>query len=363
VTLVGNGDQKLTVGGYLQPQYNHIDTRTLGSRDLTLFRRMVVTLQGTTARHWLGTFQLDLAPATVRERVIVKDANLQYVGWRDRGLTLTIGNQKPPFSRSLLTSSSRRSLVERTLAGDRSMGSPGRALGIKVDGTHRSHLILWSAEVASSLHSPDADQIRIDGIAEAGNDWNEGVLIVGRVELQPRGEVARQQANLEGGEWRFNLALGGYAWHNDGDRDTYTTGGVATTPGYADASQVKGLEGSAAIRGHGWSIDTEAERIASHALDPTFSGGLYAAGEATIVKASIEAGRMVIARRLEVVGAYDMANAGTYGRPWQRAAAGLSWYVSGHDVKFQIMHRVSHHDRGIAGARVTTTFAQAQFAF
>jgi hypothetical protein len=138
---------------------------------------------------------------------------------------------------------------------------------------------------------------------------------------------------------------------------------VASTPDHADASNVRGLEASAALRGHGWSVDAEVERIASHAIDRTFNGGLYAEGDATIVKASIEAGRMLIPRHLEAVGAYDVANAGTYDRPWQRAAAGLSWYAAGHNVKFQIMHRVSHDDRGITGARVTTTFAQAQFAF
>ena len=72
---------------------------------------------------------------------------------------------------------------------------------------------------------------------------------------------------------------------------------------------------------------------------------------------------MIIARRLEVVAAYDVVDARTYDRPWQRAAAGLSWYLAAHNVRFQLMHRVSHDDRGIAGARITTTFVQAQFAF
>ena len=71
---------------------------------------------------------------------------------------------------------------------------------------------------------------------------------------------------------------------------------------------------------------------------------------------------MIIARRLEIVAEYDVAEARTYDRPWQRAAAGVSGYAAGQNARFQLMHRVSHDDRGIAGARVTTTFVQAQSA-
>ena len=81
------------------------------------------------------------------------------------------------------------------------------------------------------------------------------------------------------------------------------------------------------------------------------------------MKASVEAGRMVIPRRLEIVGAYDVVDARTYERPWQRVAGGLSWYLAAHNVKFQVMHRRSREDRGVSGARVNSTFVQAQFAF
>lgn len=363
IVVVDKGDQKLSISGYLQPQYTRTAIHGAEPRDLTLFRRMVLSLQGTATRNWLGTFQFDLAPAAVGDHVIVKDANLQYLGLRDRGLTITIGNQKPPFSRSLITSSARRSLVERPFTGDRSFGSLGRAIGAKIDGINHTHTLLWSGEIASALHAPGVNQIRTDGITEAGADWNEGVLVVGRVEFQPLGDTPREQGDFSGAGWKINIALAGYTWHNDGDRNLYTANGASTSTTQVDTSGVKGLEASAALRGHGWSIDSEMERISSDTIDPAFSGGLYAAGEATLVKGSVEAGRMVVARHLEVVGAYDVLNARTYGRPWQRAAAGLSWYVADHHVKFQIMHRVSHGVLGVADTRAATTFAQAQFAF
>lgn len=363
IVVADKGDQKLSLSGYVQPQYARIDVARGDAKDTTVLRRMVLTLQGTTSHQWLGTFQFDLAPAAMGDRIVVKDANLQYLGWRDRGLTITIGNQKPPFSRSLIASSARRSLVERPVTGDRSLGSPGRAIGVKLDGVTRSHSVLWSGEIASSLHAPGVNQIRTDGIAEADRDWNEGVLVVGRAEIQPQGELPREQGDFHAGGWKSSAAVAAYRWRNDGNRNLYTVGGVTTSTTNADVASVRAVEASAALRGHGWSIDAEFEHVVSHTIDRSVTAGLYEAGEAALAKASVEAGRMLIAKRLELVGAYDVVNAGTYGRPWQRGAGGVSWYAAGHNVKFQIMHRLSHNDRGIAGARVHTTFAQAQFAF
>lgn len=103
--------------------------------------------------------------------------------------------------------------------------------------------------------------------------------------------------------------------------------------------------------------------MTSRAIDPRFSGDLYDGGEAVLAKAGVEAGYMLVARRLEIVGALDAVNAGTYDRPWQRAAAGLSWYLDAHNVKFQFMHRSSRHDHGIDSARSHATYIQAQLAF
>lgn len=364
VVVAEHGDQKLTIGGYLQAQYARADPAASEAADRVLFRRMVMTLQGSTTRHWLATFQLDFAPAASHGgRVVVKDANLQYVGFRDRGLTITAGNQKPPFSRSILTSSARRHLVERPFTGDRVLGSLGRALGVKVDGTHRSRRLFWSGEIGSSLHAPEANQVRTDGLAEAGSDWNEGVLLVGRLEMHPRGETPRDQGEFRSEAWKYSVALAGYAWTNDGDRNLYTLDGRSTSAGHADTSDVKGLEMSAGVRGHRLSMDAELERIESHSIDTRFTGGLYKRGEAVLLKGSVEAGYMVIARRLEVVAAYDAVNAGTYDRPWQRVATGLNWYSAEHAVKFQIMHRVSRDDRGVPGASIAATFVQAQAGF
>lgn len=353
----------LTVSGYFQPQYERTDTGTSTPRDRVFFRRMVLSFHAVTSKAWAGTIIFDLAPSISGDKIVVKDANLQYLGWRDRGLTFTIGNQKPPFSRSLLTSSARRQIVERTFAGDRSLGSLGRAIGVKVDGTNRHHTFTWSGELASSLHAPDASQIRVDGLTEAGTDWNEGVLVVGRVEWHPRGEVPREQGDIQGSGWKFSTALAAYAWHNDGDSNLYTDHGLSTSSSRADASDVRAIEVSGGVRGHRLSIDAEFEHVTSHALDTRFSGGLYEAGLAVVSKAGVEAGCMLVPRRLEVVGSADVASAGTYDRPWRRVATGLSWYVDGHDLKFQVMQRLSRDDRGVDHARSSATYVQAQFAF
>ena len=80
IVVADTGDQKLTVAGYVQPQYTRIDREDAASRDTTLFRRMVLTLQATANQEWLGAFQFDLAPAAVGDHVVVKDAYVQYWG-------------------------------------------------------------------------------------------------------------------------------------------------------------------------------------------------------------------------------------------------------------------------------------------
>ena len=193
IVVADKGDQKLSISGYLQPQYTRIDIASSEPQDTTVFRRMVLSFQATANKQWLGT--VPVRPrAGHRGRSRGRQGRQPPVtGWKDRGVTITIGNQKPPFSRSLITSSARRSFVERPATGDRSLGSLGRALGIKTDFTNHARTLLVSGMIASALHAPGVNQIRTDGITEADSDWNQGILFVGRAEIQPLGEMAREQ--------------------------------------------------------------------------------------------------------------------------------------------------------------------------
>ena len=92
---------RVSFSGYVQPQYE-VRTTDTDTTDRTIFRRMFFTLEAQPFTDWRGQFQVDAGRlVSFGERPVIKNAYIQYTGWEDRGLTLTIGNQKPPFSRSL----------------------------------------------------------------------------------------------------------------------------------------------------------------------------------------------------------------------------------------------------------------------
>jgi hypothetical protein len=72
---------------------------------------------------------------------------------------------------------------------------------------------------------------------------------------------------------------------------------------------------------------------------------------------------MIRRERVELLASADVTGADAYPRPWRRGALGLNWYVHGHDLKFQVMHRESWNADGIAGARAHATHLQAQIGF
>lgn len=347
---------KVSVSGYIQPQWE-VRTTDDGSRDRSRLRRAVVTLDVALGRNWQAELQTDLGPLTSDgDRVVVKNALIAYAGWEAQyGVVLTVGNQKIPFSRSVLASSSRRGLVERPFTGDRAYGSPGRALSIRADGWHRGKTIFWSAAVADTRHGTDLDELRLDGVAELGDDGLEGHLLAGRVEFHPFGEVTRTHGDFDRGPLRVTVGGGVYGWQSDADSPL--------TAQAADVNRVSGLEVSGALRGAGLSVDAEFEHVSASARRPFPSDGLYANGSTHLRKASVEAGYMILPGRFELLAAVDALHTPTFDRPWRRIAAGANWYVKQHDVKFSFMHRESLNDEGVREGRSRAAYVQAQFAF
>ena len=354
--------KRVTVSGYLQAQYERIDTDG-DARDRVFFRRMVLTLRGNVTDAWRGAVVFDLAPAADGDAVVIKDAYLQYTGWTKRGVTLTIGNHKMPFSRSLLASASGRALVERPFTGDRAFGSPGRAIGVRADGWNKRQTVYWAGTVASALHLFAADEIRIDGLRENRVGWNEGWTTAGRVEWHPFGEMPRAHGAFGRDGVRIALGTAAYAWRNDGDRSVTRDTELTSDSPAVDADSVNALEVSGGLRGRRISIEAEYDRVIARSSPASFTGGLYRNGEARLHKASIEAGYMVYRDHLEIVAGLDALEADVFARTWRRGAAGFSWYVRAHDVKFQLLHRVSWHPQGVADAKAHASYVQAQIAF
>jgi hypothetical protein len=345
------------VSGVLQPQFEiHGDDGTVTSR--TLFRRIIVRVDGV-AGNWHGQVETDLGPTASgsNTRVFVKNAFVQYTGWqRRRGLLLTMGNQKLPFSRSYYGSGSKRSFMERPFTGDRAYGSPGRAMAVKVDRWQQGNRIFWSAALAETRQSPEAGELRLDGAAENTTGWQKGPLLAGRFEVHPRGEMTRDHGDFGRKPWKYTVGVAGYRWWND--NDVARRGGTAV-----DARRAAAFEVSGGVRGGGVSIEAEFDHITASTIDPGLTAGVYAGGHVTIDKASLETGYMLVRDRLEMLGGLDRLEVDAFDVPWRRVAGGLAWYVNGHQLQFSLMHRESFNDRGVDHARSRATYAQAQFAF
>ena len=350
-------EPRVSFSGFVQPQYE-LRTRNSTTSDRALFRRIVLTLEAAISTSWAAEVQVDAGPVASGDgdRLIVKDLWLRYTGWEKHGILVTFGNQKMPFSRALIGSSSRRLLLERPITADRGLGSPGRAVAIRAEGSHRNKTTYWSAALGSSRQSPEPDEIRVDGIAEAEAGWNEGRILAGRVEFQPLGEVPQALGDLERGALRVAVAVGGYEWWNDGGVERHDAGLV-------DADRVRGVEVSGGLRDRRVSIDAEFEHIVSRAVDASANIGLYEKGTAIINKGSVEAGYMLLRRRLDALVGFDVADARTFETQWRRFGPGMNLYVNGHRLKFSLMHRESFNDRGTRRARSRTTYLQAHFAF
>jgi hypothetical protein len=312
---------------------------------------------------WAGEIQVDFGPIALGERLIIRDAYLQYRGFQDHGVTITLGNQKTPFSRSLLASASRRSLVERPLTGDKTLGAPGRAIALRVDGRNHPGTFEWSGALASALHSPNAQFLRIDGLAESREDWNEGVLVSGRGEWHPLGAMVRDQSVFEPQDLRVAIGAATYWWINDGDRNLYTVDDVSTSTENADLDRSFGLEVSGGLRASRVSVDAEFHRVTGDTIDPLFTGGLFDAGHTRLFKYAVECGYMIVPARVEVVGAFDLLDISARDAFAKRPAFGLNYYVMQHRLKFQVMHRETFNVLGVSGERSHATFVQAQFIY
>lgn len=356
-------DPVFTFGGYLQTQYNRTDAPDRDSRDRVIFRRAIVGVEVELSERWMGEIQADVAPVSQGERIELRDAYVRYRGWEPGGITVTVGNQKLPFSRAVLISSSRRGLVERPVTGERAFGASGRALSARVDGRNAGRTVLWSAAMASVHHAPATDQLRLDGLATARSEWNEGLMLTGRAEWHPRAVVPLDQGAFDVGHVLVALGAAAYYWANDGDNNLHTLGGHSTSTVAADLDRAIGFELSGAVRAPRLSLDAELHRITGTLIDDQLTAGFYRDGRAELTKASIEAGYMLRLPHLEALGALDAIDIAAKEAFAWRASAGLNWYVYRHRLKFQFMHREAFNDVGVRGARSRTTYLQAQIAF
>ncbi|MFQ5350432.1 MAG: porin, partial [Thermoanaerobaculia bacterium] len=210
IKVYEDGDRFVEIGGRVQIQYLRTDFVGDETRDRIFFRRLRPYISGSVTENWVGKLQFDLGKTLDGDEVSVKDAYMQYQGWKNK--TLTIGNTKPPFSREFLTSSKRQQTVERGFVGDHNFGTPGRQLGFKLDGQNASKKITYSVSFGGGQHDPDAKKMDFDSPADNRSDGNEGLLIAGRVDFHPWGFVKFDQGDFNSSGIKPNFSLAFFSW-------------------------------------------------------------------------------------------------------------------------------------------------------
>jgi phosphate-selective porin OprO/OprP len=350
-----DGDKYLKVGGRLQLQYHQSDPDGGSTTDEIFFRRLRPYIEGSTHKDWKAKIQWDMGKAEKDNEIAIKDAYFQYTGMSNA--KLTIGNANFPFSREFLTSSKYQQLVERTFVGDHNYGTPDRNVGIHFTGHSGSKKVTYAASGTIASIDPDVKKLDFDTPVNRNDDFNDGLMIGGRIDFHPFGKLKFAQGDFSG-KTKATIGVAAYKWDNDSDNNTYLP--AATTK--ADVDSVTGLEISGAFRTAGFSIDAQYNSFDADTVENGFNGGLYQNGSTTLTNAAVEGGYM-INNTIEIVAAYQTQDADGYATTWDRTSVGVNWFINKHDTKVQLSYRMGENLNGVANADEDELFLQTQFVF
>jgi len=362
ITVFKDGDQYVKIGGRIQLQYHQEDPEGGEVTDQFFFRRLRPYIEGSGHPHWHGKLQWELGGANGDNEVEVKDAYAVYTGLP--GITISIGNSDFPFSRELLTSSKKTQLVERSFVGDHNFGTPDKNLNLGIHGRALENKIYFAAALANAAIDPDHRKLDFDTPVNKNTDFNEGVMVGGRMEFQPLRPVGFSQGDFDK-RLAVAFGVGVFGWVNDDDNNTNTNASTGTDLGNntPDVDRATGVEASASLRGYGISFDLQGNWFNSETKDGNYTGGLYQLGEATFHNASLEAGYMIIDQALEVVAGSQFQDSDTYQRNWVRNSLGLNYFVRNHDIKLQTTFRRGKNLYGIRNDNLNEIFVQGQYVF
>ena len=366
VVVYEEGEKRIEIGGRIQLQYLSSDPAGGSSTDDLFFRRLRPYVQGTVTKDWLAKIEFDLGKANDSDEVAIKDAYVQYGGWKNH--KITVGSAKTPFSRKNLTSSKRHQLVETNFAGDHNFGSPDRQLGLRLDGQALDRKITYAAALGSEEHDPAIGKLDFESPTNTQSDWNQGVVVAARIDYHPRGLMKFDQGDFRSDDWKYSFSAAAFNWSNDDDNNTFTdstTGMVnaaGLTAGKVDLDRANGIELSAGIRGNGLSADVENQMIDADTVDPAFTGGLYLNGTADLHIMAVEAGYM-FHKKVEVVAGWDSMDTDNFTDGVRRTSVGLNWFLNQHKTKLQTTFRSWENVGGVTGVDLDELFAQFQFVF
>ncbi len=360
ITVYKDGDKYVKMGGRIQVQYYYEDPDGGESTDEIDFRRLRPYIEGSIHKDWKGKFQWDMGGATGDNEIAIKDAYMQYMGFKN--MKITLGNANFPFSRELLTSSKKTQLVERTFVGDHNYGTPDRSLGLHITGTNDDKKWEYAVSATSASIDPDDGKLDFDTPVNRNGDFNEGWMFGGRVDFHPLGYLKKSQGDFKR-ETKATIGVGAFVWDNDDDNNDNTVGGVDIGAGKPDVDSVTGFEVSAAFRGAGFSVDGQYNFFDTETIDSSFTGGIYKDGETDLENWAIEGGYMAVPDKLEVVAGYQSQDADGYAEEWTRTSFGLNYFIKKHDIKVQATYRIGKDKDGVDGNDLDEIFVQAQYVF
>ena len=352
-----DGDKYIKVGGDIQLQYHRTKPDSGASSEEVFFRRLKLTIEGSTHKDWLARIQWDMGKAEDYDEIAVKDAYFQYSGMKN--MELMIGNVNFPFSRELLTSSKNQELVERTFVGDHNYGTPDKNLGIHLTGNNADKKLTWGASTAFAAIDPDMKKLDFDSPVNSNDDFNVGVMVGGRVDYHPFGYLKFSQGDFLD-VTKATIGIAAFSWNNNDDNNAYTP--AAPGASKVDVASVNGAEISAALRAAGFSVDVEYNSFNADTVDPRFTGGIYSNGTTTLSDAAIEGGYM-FDKTIELVVGYQTQNASGYATNWTRTSVGLNWFINRNDIKVQFTYRMGENLYGAINNDENEVFLQAQFVF
>jgi len=358
VTVYDNNDKFVKLGGRIQLQYHYKDPAPGDSEDKVFFRRFRPYIEGSLHKDWKGKFQWDMGKADGKNEIAIKDAYMQYSGFKN--MKISIGNKNFPFSREFLTSSKKQQLVERTFVGDHNYGTPDRNTGVHLTGHNDNKKLTYGFSAASASIDPDTSKLDFDTPVNMNDDFNQGWIIGGRVDYHPFGNLKFSQGDFKR-KTKATISIAAFTWNNDDDNNLYMD-----TPDSAgkkfDVETVTGFEISSAFRAAGFSVDAEYNLFRADTVNSTVTSGIYKNGSTDLTNYSIEGGYMVIPDNLEVVAAYQVQDADNYANLWTRTSVGTNWFIHKHDIKMQLTYRIGNNLKG-ADKDENELFLQAQYVF
>jgi phosphate-selective porin OprO/OprP len=363
IRIYEDGHNFVEVGGRIQLQYANTEVDGEAVIDEIYFRRLRPYIAASVTENWSGKIEVDFGKSLDQDEVAVKDAYMEYTGWKNK--TLTIGNSKTPFSREFLTSSKRQQTVERGFVGDHNFGTPDRQLGFRVSGHNDSKKITYQVAVGAEHHDPAVERMDFDTPVNNADDWNEGVVVGGRIDFHPWGNMKFEQGDFHSDEFKATFSLGFFSWSNDGDNNFYTDPGtgLSISTSKADLDRAEGIEISGGLRGRGFSVDLEYNLVSGDTVDPTFTGGVYRNGSTDLDKYQIEGGYMLASTPLEIVARYQSLDADNYEEAWNATELGLNYFWNKHETKVQLTYRLGENFSGRKGVDSETILVQWQFVF